>query len=268
MKNSFKKKTKTFLVFLRKIKHKLKREYLIFLFKNIQRYRFKMPQKEIIRKIGSHKISNLRSFSGSRYITDFTVFQTRLEAKSTVLFLKSKYIGVKARVIDKTDFYIVYYDKLSYDQIKFGKIIIPDFKDIPIDIIEMVKSKRKQKITKLNSVNVQKVMEISSNYKNGKNQTYQVVKFDDNATKIDPIQSTSEILTPKEDEISDEQDFADETEVGINAALDHVENEFFKSCPKCGEKMYPTFIVLGPKGRMSVYQCKLCKFYLPRSLKF
>ncbi len=53
-------------------------------------------------------------------------------------------------------------------------------------------------------------------------------------------------------------------ENGIVKVLDAIKKKFVKSCPKCGGTMESKFIILGPERRIGAYQCKLCKFYLPK----
>ncbi len=53
-------------------------------------------------------------------------------------------------------------------------------------------------------------------------------------------------------------------EAGLQKVLDSIKENFVRNCPKCGGEMDSKFVILGPQRRQSVYQCKLCKFYLPR----
>ena len=55
-------------------------------------------------------------------------------------------------------------------------------------------------------------------------------------------------------------------ERGLSIVLDHIKTNFVKNCPKCGGgDMQERFIILGPKrGKLPVYQCAVCRFYLPR----
>jgi hypothetical protein len=53
-------------------------------------------------------------------------------------------------------------------------------------------------------------------------------------------------------------------ESNLMKALDQVREAFVRHCPKCGGEMKNSFVILGPTRRMMVYQCVLCKFYLPR----
>ncbi len=50
----------------------------------------------------------------------------------------------------------------------------------------------------------------------------------------------------------------------ISQALVRLKESFERHCPKCGGEMKQAFVILGPQRRMMVYQCGLCKFYLPR----
>lgn len=53
-------------------------------------------------------------------------------------------------------------------------------------------------------------------------------------------------------------------ELGIEKVLESIKENFTKSCPKCGGTMIDKFLIVGPERRINVYQCKLCKFYLPK----
>lgn len=53
-------------------------------------------------------------------------------------------------------------------------------------------------------------------------------------------------------------------EKGLQNVLDAIRDTFVRACPKCGGDMESKYVILGPQKRMGVYQCKLCKFYLPR----
>ncbi|TFG22456.1 MAG: hypothetical protein EU529_10445 [Promethearchaeota archaeon] len=54
-------------------------------------------------------------------------------------------------------------------------------------------------------------------------------------------------------------------EKGLTIVLDHIKANFVQNCPKCGSlEMHEKYIILGPERRIAAYQCKLCKFYLPR----
>ena len=55
-----------------------------------------------------------------------------------------------------------------------------------------------------------------------------------------------------------------ELEKGLVKVLDAIKENFVKSCPKCGGEMESKYVILSPQRRQGVYQCKLCKFYLPR----
>ena len=50
----------------------------------------------------------------------------------------------------------------------------------------------------------------------------------------------------------------------ISQALTRLRETFERHCPKCGGEMKRSFVILGPQRRMMVYQCNLCRFYLPR----
>lgn len=53
-------------------------------------------------------------------------------------------------------------------------------------------------------------------------------------------------------------------EQNLMFALDEIKESFVRHCPKCSGEMKNSFVILGPTRRMMVYQCALCKFYLPR----
>ncbi|TXT61268.1 MAG: DNA repair and recombination protein RadA [Promethearchaeota archaeon] len=53
-------------------------------------------------------------------------------------------------------------------------------------------------------------------------------------------------------------------EDNLKNVLDSIKQSFMKACPKCGGEMQRKMIILGPENRVSVNQCKVCKFYLPR----
>jgi len=53
-------------------------------------------------------------------------------------------------------------------------------------------------------------------------------------------------------------------EESISQTLIRLKESFERHCPKCGGEMKRSFVILGPQRRMMVYQCRLCKFYLPR----
>lgn len=53
-------------------------------------------------------------------------------------------------------------------------------------------------------------------------------------------------------------------EESISQTLIRLKESFERHCPKCGGEMKRSFVILGPQRRMMVYQCGLCKFYLPR----
>ncbi|TFF99950.1 MAG: hypothetical protein EU541_03585 [Promethearchaeota archaeon] len=53
-------------------------------------------------------------------------------------------------------------------------------------------------------------------------------------------------------------------EKGIEEVLDSIKDEFIETCPKCGGEMKERHIILGPNNRVSVNQCSVCRFYLPK----
>ncbi len=225
-----------------------------------------MPPKDKVKSIKNKKITKERRFSGKKYITDYKSYDSKIKARSIIFFLKTKSVHVRARVIDKESFFIIYYGKNTYNEIKYGKLKVPSFESIPIEIVEMVNKQENIKHTKIKkgkakNLESHKVIEIQSNYTAAgkeRKEKYEVLKLDKEISTTDLLIKTTK-KKPKEELESEE-------EAGIKATLDYVEDEFFRSCPKCGDQMKPSFIVMGPLGRMSVYQCGLCKFYLPRNL--
>ncbi len=53
-------------------------------------------------------------------------------------------------------------------------------------------------------------------------------------------------------------------EMGIEKVLESIKETFIRSCPKCGGTMTDKFLIIGPDRRINVYQCHVCKFYLPK----
>ncbi|MHA1727343.1 MAG: hypothetical protein ACTSWY_01265 [Promethearchaeota archaeon] len=111
------------------------------------------------------------------------------------------------------------------------------------------------------------IIEINSNYMYGRKEHYQVIQLDKGFSKTDLMKKIRKNTKESSGiDIKKSGNTGDKFERGITAVLDNLESEFFNSCPKCGGNMHPTFILLGMKERMSVYQCKTCNFYLPRNI--
>jgi len=55
-----------------------------------------------------------------------------------------------------------------------------------------------------------------------------------------------------------------ELEKGLIKVLDAIKENFVKNCPKCGGDMIQKFIIMGPERRINAYQCKICKFHMPK----
>ena len=53
-------------------------------------------------------------------------------------------------------------------------------------------------------------------------------------------------------------------EMGIEKVLESIKENFTRNCPKCGSKMRDKLLIVDPERRINVYQCILCKFYLPK----
>jgi len=220
------------------------------------------------------KISKERNFSGKIYVTDFTYYESKLEARAVVLFLKTQSFKVRARIIERKDF-LIYYDKNTYEEIKYGKIKIPIYDEIPEDIRDMAvigkKKNTKASKSKISSETEKRdenlITTVSASYMYGRKEKYQVVQLDEKISKAELMRRTAE-KEPKEEIKSEEQEEEEEVEEGITVALEHIQNQFFDSCPKCGDDMKPEFLILGGDRRVSVYQCKTCRFFLPRNITF
>lgn len=70
-------------------------------------------------------------------------------------------------------------------------------------------------------------------------------------------------MTSAQNLIQSAQDLL-KAEKGIEKVLDSIKDEFTETCPKCGGDMEERHIILGPSKRVSVDQCKVCRFYLPK----
>ncbi|MBD3352407.1 MAG: hypothetical protein GF364_13045 [Candidatus Lokiarchaeota archaeon] len=201
-----------------------------------------------------------RFFSGKHYITDYETYDDKLTAKSVVTYLKTKDVMVRARIIKKKKFVLVYYDQDTYNKLKYGNLKIPDFDKIPEDIVNEAKEslglldKEEEK---------QESKEQFKNWREEQQDRFQKSRKD----KFEVIKLKKEVSTTELMQTSikkKQKKVKDEVEQGINTVLNHVENEFFRSCPKCGGTMKPTFMVIGREQRISVFQCRDCKFYIPR----
>lgn len=223
-----------------------------------------LPDKKTIK---GHSVARKRRFSGRVYITDFQTYESQINAKAVVLYLKTKELSALARVINKDDFIIIYYDKNTYNDIRYNHLKVPDLKDIPEDFFEMAEKRVSKRRRRAKSQN-------RNDKDAGKWQSKQLDRFQKEkreqfkVVKLKKDISTAELMenTTKEEDNDDDGGEQNEIEEGINATLNHVEQEFFKSCPKCGFEMKPTFMVIGGKNRISIYQCISCKFYIPRRM--
>jgi RNA polymerase-binding transcription factor DksA len=219
----------------------------------------------------------VRVFDGKAYLTNQKEYKSKLDAKAVVLFLKTKAISVRARIIEKKDSFVIYFDQATFYEISYGTIKIPDVSEVPDDIKETIRSHFNEipdevKIT-LEKDKPQKDQEINVIEKPKDNKNWrdlQQDKFKDKhdgsfeVVRLDKDVSTTDLLNQSEKNTSDTP--KDEEEQGINAVLNHVENEFFKSCKKCGGDMKPTFLLVGKTTRLSIFQCSSCKFYIPRRM--
>lgn len=226
----------------------------------------------------SPKVSKERKFSGKIYVTDFKYYESKLEARAVVLFLKTKSFEVRARIIERKD-YLIYYDKNTFKQIKYGKIKIPNYDDIPEDIRDMAVIGKKQPPSKpqksdppSKTENQEKrgeesITTLSASYMYGRQENYQVIQLDEKTSKAELMKRTTKKKAKKIKKTKKSEE-EEEIEEGITVALEHIQNQFFDSCPKCGDDMKPKFLILGGDRRVSVYQCKTCRFFLPRNITF
>jgi formate dehydrogenase maturation protein FdhE len=53
-------------------------------------------------------------------------------------------------------------------------------------------------------------------------------------------------------------------EDGIQKVLNSIKENFTNTCPKCGSPLKEKLIILGTERRLRVYQCTVCKFYMPK----
>ena len=232
------------------------------------------------------KIKIKRYFNKKEFRTFGDLYKDKITAKATVLFLKTKDVDVKARVIQKNSYYLIYFDKSTYNEIKYGKLKIPPPESIPKGIKEMIKKGIKKYVIKKEietmfvKGHASKVIELKTNNLEGKTQTYQILKLEKDVPLNELLESGRKnnrstihhgVKSLNKDKLGDDDDSAtmenlDDESIGIEMAVNSLVDEFFKKCPKCGGEMEPTFIILGGRGRMSVYKCKICHFYLPRKI--
>ncbi len=256
----------------------------------------------MVSKNNNERFSRVRYFSRKKYLTDYKEYDSKLKARAVVLYFKAKHAGIipiRARVIDRGNFCQVYFDENTYNQMKQGIVKLPDFSDVPQAVIRKVQSS--QKIDS-KSKSGHDIREIKSNYMYGRKEKYQVVKLEKEKPKHELLRDTrrKQKLSSKDtledslrfmllieilhnmylipDDIYDLKYWANkdafdavyalwEQEKDLNDSLDIIHDTFMDSCPKCGSEMNENFIVLGGQGRLAVYQCVLCKFYLPRTVE-
>ena len=123
------------------------------------------------------KLAERRVFNDKIYITDFVEYNSKLEARAVVLCLKADYISVRARIIDKKDYAIIYYDEPTFKQIQYGKIVIPEIDDIPQDIKDMAIIGKRTVSLPPNFDQGYKLKEITSSYMYGRKEKYKVLKL-------------------------------------------------------------------------------------------
>ncbi|MBN2155994.1 MAG: hypothetical protein JW776_08125 [Candidatus Lokiarchaeota archaeon] len=248
------------------------------------------------------RFSHVRYFSKKKYLTDYREYDSKTKAKAVVLFFKAKHAGIlpiRARVIDRGEFFQIYFDENTYNQMQEGIIKLPEYSNVPDTVIRKVQL---GEIKNQKRTNGPQIHEIKSNYMYGRKESYHVVKLEKDKPKYDLIQETRKVqkISAKDtledslrfmllieilhnmylipDDVYDLKYWANkeafdhvyeiwEQERDLNESLDIIHETFIDSCPKCGSEMKPNFIELGSKGRLSVFQCSLCKFYLPRAIE-
>lgn len=213
---------------------------------------------------------------------------------------------IRARVIEREKYCHIYFDEKTFNRIQQGIAILPVYEEIPETVIRKIQSKDSStdKIkSKSNSQNTtgHQIQKIESNYMYGRKENYDVVQLENDRPKHELIRETRKVqkMSAKDtledslrfmllieilhnmylipDDVYDTKYWANkdafdhvyeiwEQEQDLNESLDIIHDTFLDSCPKCGSEMRPNFIALGGQGRLSVYQCVLCKFYLPRSI--
>jgi len=246
------------------------------------------------------RFSQVRYFNKKKYLTDYKEYD-KLEANVVVLYLKATHAGIlpiRARVIDRGNYCHIYFDENTYNQMQHGIVKLPKYSDVPDSIVRKIRSTEiKEELGKSGH----KIQEIRSNYMYGRKESFQVVRSEVEKPKHELIKETRKIqkvnaidsledslrfmllieilhnmfLIP--DDVYDLKYWANKEafdhvydiwkrERDLNESLDYIHDTFLDACPKCGSEMKPNFIILRGKGRLSVYQCILCKFYLPRSI--
>ena len=253
-------------------------------------------------KNNNERFSRVRYFSRKKYITDYKEYDSKLKARSVVLYFKAKHAGIlaiRARVIDRGDFHQIYFDENTFNQMQEGIVKLPDYSQVPGTVMRKVQSRLKIDSKSRSGHNIQ---EIKSNYMYGRKEKYQVVKPDKDKSKHELLRETRrrQKISAKDtledslrfmllieilhnmylipDDVYDLKYWANkeafdhvyaiwEQEQDLNESLDIIHDTFMDSCPKCGSDMKENFIVLRNQGRLAVYQCELCKFYLPRSVE-
>lgn len=208
----------------------------------------------------------IRVFDGKVYLTDQTEYKSKSDAKAIVLFLKTKNLSVRARIIEKKGCFNIYFNQDTFYEIAYGTIKIPDINEVPNDIKNMVLETQDQDDTsKKGAIDSREIQKEEKNWRDLQQNRFKtkhegnftVIKLDKDVPSTDLLSTN---ITPKKENPTDE------IELGINATLNHVENEFFKSCQKCGGDMKPTFMLVGQTTRLSIFQCSSCKFYIPRRM--
>jgi hypothetical protein len=225
-----------------------------------------------------------------------------LKARSVILYFKAKFAGIfaiRARVIDRGNFCQIYFDENTFNQIQKGTVKLPDFSEVPDSVKKKVQSTDDDDVR---SKSGHQINEIKSKFMYGRRERYQVVKLQKEKPKHELLRETrrKQKINAKDtledslrfmllieilhnmflipDDVYDIKYWANkeafdhvydiwEREQDLNESLDIIHDTFMDSCPKCGSEMKENFIVLGGQGRLAVYQCVLCKFYLPRSVE-
>jgi hypothetical protein len=255
-----------------------------------------MPSKTI-----KERFAHVRYFRKQKYMTDYKEYSSKLKAKAVVLYFKAINAGkfpIRARVIDRGSFYQIYFDENTFKRMQEGIIKLPPYTDVPETVIRKIRGISLEEKGKSKAGH--QIQEVSSHYMYGRKEKYHIVQADKpdhelvrETRKVEKINAKDTLedslrfmllieilhnmyLIP--DDVYDLKYWANkeafdhvyqiwEQEQNLNESLDILHDTFMDSCPKCGSEMKPNFIVLGGKGRLSVYQCELCKFYLPRSVE-
>ncbi|TFG19700.1 MAG: hypothetical protein EU530_05455 [Promethearchaeota archaeon] len=253
-------------------------------------------------KNDNERFSQVRYFRRKKYISDLKEYDSKLKAKSVVLYLKAMNAGrivIRARIIDRGSFHHIYFDESTYKQMQEGAVKLPEYTDVPESVIRKMKS---VEISDVKSRSGHKIQVFKSDYMYGRKEKYHIVRLDKEKSKQQLLRETrkKQKINAKDtledslrfmllieilhnmylipDDIYDLKYWANkdafdavyaiwEQEQNLNESLDIIHDTFMDSCPKCGSEMKENFIVLGGRGRLAVYQCVLCKFYLPRSVE-